>query len=49
MLTEHLSKQIIKSSTLVLFNYGEARDGEALNDFIHKLKITLKELIPNAL
>ncbi|MBL4888242.1 MAG: four helix bundle protein [Flavobacteriaceae bacterium] len=42
--SEHLSKQIIKSSTSSALNYGEAQSGESHRDFIHKMKICLKEL-----
>ena len=40
----HLSGQIIRSGTSVALNYGEARSAESRKDFIHKLKIVLKEL-----
>ncbi|EDM43592.1 hypothetical protein SCB49_08378 [unidentified eubacterium SCB49] len=41
---EHLTKQLIRSSTSVALNYGEARSGESNKDFLHKMKISLKEL-----
>jgi four helix bundle protein len=41
---EHLSKQLIRSATSSALNYGEARSGESTNDFLHKMKICLKEL-----
>ncbi len=41
---QHLIKQLIRSSTSVALNYGEARSGESTRDFIHKMKICLKEL-----
>jgi len=41
---KHLSSQLIRSGTSVSLNYGEARSGESRRDFIHKLKIILKEL-----
>lgn len=41
---KHLSSQIIRSSTSAALNYGEARAGESRRDFIHKLRIVLKEL-----
>ncbi len=41
---EHLTKQLIRSSTSVALNYGEARSGESTRDFLHKMKISLKEL-----
>ena len=40
----HLSGQIIRSGTSVSLNYGEAQSGESRKDFIHKMKIALKEL-----
>jgi four helix bundle protein len=41
---EYLSKQMIRSSTAVALNYGEARSAESTRDFLHKMKICLKEL-----
>ena len=35
---------MIRSSTSSALNYGEARDAESKKDFIHKMKIALKEL-----
>lgn len=35
---------MIRSSTSVALNYGEARSGESSKDFLHKMKISLKEL-----
>ena len=43
-MSEHLSKQIIRSSTSAALNYGEAQSAESRNDFIHKISIVLKEL-----
>ena len=40
----HLSGQIIRSSTAVALNYGEAQSAESKRDFIHKSGIVLKEL-----
>lgn len=40
----HLSSQLVRSGTSVSLNYGEAMSGESRRDFIHKLKIILKEL-----
>lgn len=40
----HLSGQLIRSGTSPALNYGEAQSGESRKDFIHKLKIILKEL-----
>ncbi len=41
---QHLTKQLIRSATSVALNYGEARSGESTRDFLHKMKICLKEL-----
>ncbi len=40
----HLSGQLIRSGTSPALNYGEAQSGESRKDFIHKVKIVLKEL-----
>lgn len=40
----HLSKQIIRSGTSPALLYGEAQSAESQADFIHKMKIGLKEL-----
>lgn len=40
----HIAGQIIRSGTSPAFNYGEAQGAESLSDFIHKMKICLKEL-----
>lgn len=40
----HLSGQIVRSGTSVALNYGEAQSGESRRDFIHKMKVVLKEL-----
>jgi len=40
----HLSRQLIRSGTSAALNYGEAQSGESRKDFIHKIKIVLKEL-----
>ena len=42
--SEHLIKQIIRSSTSSALNYGEAQSAESTKDFQHKMKICLKEL-----
>ena len=39
-----LSAQLIRSSTSAAQNYGEAESAESRKDFIHKLKVVLKEL-----
>lgn len=40
----HVAGQIIRSGTSPALNYGEAQSAESRNDFIHKLKVLLKEL-----
>ncbi len=40
----HLSGQLIRSGTSPALNYGEAQAAESRKDFIHKIKIILKEL-----
>ena len=40
----HLSKQLTRSGTSVSLNYGEAQASESKKDFIHKMKVVLKEL-----
>jgi four helix bundle protein len=40
----HVSGQLIRSGTSPAPNYGEARSAESRKDFIHKMKISLKEL-----
>ncbi len=40
----HLSKQLARSGTSVSLNYGEAQASESKKDFIHKMRIVLKEL-----
>ena len=40
----HLSNQLIRSGTSVSLNYAEAQSGESRKDFLHKMKIVLKEL-----
>ena len=41
---KHVSSQIIRSGTSPAPNYGEAQSAESPADFVHKLKIALKEL-----
>lgn len=40
----HISGQILRSGTSPAPNYAEARGAESKRDFIHKLRIVLKEL-----
>ncbi len=44
MFGRYIAGQIIRSGTSPALNYGEAKSAESLNDFIHKMKICLKEL-----
>ncbi len=41
---KHISSQILRSGTSPAPNYGEAQSAESPADFVHKLKIALKEL-----
>jgi four helix bundle protein len=40
----HIRGQLLRCGTAASPNYAEARDAESRADFIHKLKIVLKEL-----
>ncbi len=40
----HLAGQLLRSGTSPALNYGEAQSGESRRDFVHKIKIVLKEL-----
>jgi four helix bundle protein len=40
----HLAGQILRSGTSPYGNHGEAQAPESAEDFIHKMKICLKEL-----
>ena len=42
--SKYLSSQLIRSGLSPALNYGEAMGAESSNDFIHKMKIALKEL-----
>ena len=41
---KHIAGQILRSGTSPAPNYGEARGAESHADFVHKLKVVLKEL-----
>ncbi len=43
-IARHVSTQITRSGTSPFANYGEAQAAESRQDFVHKLKICLKEL-----
>ena len=40
----HIANQILRSGTSPYPNHGEARAAESVKDFIHKIRIGLKEL-----
>ncbi len=40
----HISNQLFRSGTSVGANIREAQNAESVNDFIHKIKITAKEM-----
>lgn len=40
----HVAQQVLRSGTSPLPNHGEAQAAESKRDFVHKLKICLKEL-----
>lgn len=42
--SQHVSKQLIRSSTAATLNDGKAQRAESSNDFIHKIKLCLKDL-----
>jgi four helix bundle protein len=40
----HIAKQLLRSGTSPYANHGEAQGAESSKDFIHKMRICLKEL-----
>lgn len=40
----HFGNQLLRSGSSPALNYGEAQSAESRKDFIHKMKICLKEL-----
>lgn len=40
----YIAGQLLRSACAPALNYGEAQSAESRNDFIHKMKIILKEL-----
>ena len=40
----HIARQLVRSGTSPAPNYGEAQSAESRRDFVHKMKIALKEL-----
>jgi len=45
----HVSLQMLRSGTATAANYGVARGAESRSDFIHKLRVVLKELNETAI
>jgi len=41
---QHLGGQLLRSGTSPALNYSEAKSAESKSDFLHKMKICLKEL-----
>ena len=39
-----LAKQLVRSGTAPALNYGEAQSAESSRDFLHKMRVCLKEL-----
>lgn len=42
--SKHVAGQLLRASTHAGFHYPEARAAESTKDFIHKIKVMLKEL-----
>jgi four helix bundle protein len=40
----HIANQLIRCGTSPASNYGEAQSAESRADFVHKMKVSLKEL-----
>ena len=40
----HIAGQLLRSGTSPLSNHGEAQSGESQKDFVHKMRLCLKEL-----
>ena len=41
----HIAGQLVRAGTSPAPNYGEAQSAESRKDFIHKMKIALKEFV----
>ncbi len=41
---KHIAGQLLRAATSVAANYAEATEAESPGDFVHKLKIAMKEL-----
>jgi len=46
---KHIAGQIMRSGTSPAPNYGEARGAESSADFVHKVRVVLKELNETAI
>ena len=44
LLEDHIAGQLVRSGTSPALHYGEAQSAESRNDFIHKMKVSAKEL-----
>lgn len=42
--SNHLAGQLLRSGTSPAAHYAEARGAESIDDFVHKMKLCLKEL-----
>ena len=42
----YIAGQLVRSGCSPALNYGEAQASESRNDFIHKMKIKIQEIIP---
>lgn len=40
----HIADQLLRSATSVAANYAEASEAESTADFVHKMKVAMKEL-----
>jgi len=40
----HIAGQLVRSGTSPALHYGEAQSAESRNDFIHKMKVSTKDL-----
>src|SRR5881396_4005091 len=43
-IAKHVAVQVVRSGTSPFANYGEAQAAESRQDFVHKLRLCLKEL-----
>jgi len=43
-LGNHIAGQLVRSGSSPALNYGEAQSAESRKDFVHKMKVVLKEL-----